>query len=312
VGTADSVARATDCLAAAAWYEAGDDTSGERSVIQVVLNRLRSPAFPATVCGVVFEGSERSTGCQFTFTCDGSLARIPSQQAWDRARLLARQALLGAVDRRVGLATHYHADWVIPYWSPSLDKVAQVGSHIFYRWRGFWGRPNAFNRKLKAIDEAAIPKLALLSLSHRADGSALGAIEEAAAAPPPTAPVKLPDPIQLPGVREKSLRGALVRGETSHLFFIQVDPATFPGNYATAAVAICKGRAECTVLGWLDPHQVEVTMPLSEPSNRALTFYYHRDNLGGERALWNCDQVERANKNQCLPGDTTHLVGLSS
>lgn len=310
VGTADSVARATDCLAAAAWYEAGDDPSGERAVIQVVLNRLRSRAFPATVCGVVFEGSDRSTGCQFTFTCDGSLARIPSQQAWDRARLLARQALLGAVDQRVGLATHYHADWVVPYWSSSLDKVAQVGPHIFYRWRGFWGRPHAFSRKLEEIDEAPVAKLAMLSLPHRASGSALAAIEQAAAAPPPPAPAKLPDPIQLPGVREKSLRGALVRGEASHIFFIQVDPATFPGNYATAAVAICKGRAQCTVLGWRDPQRIEVTMPLSAAGNRALTFYYHRDGKGDERALWNCDQVERANKNQCLPSETAGPGGL--
>src|SRR3546814_6482927 len=70
-GGAANLARATDCLAAAAWYEAGDDPSGERAVVQVVLNRLRHPAFPNTVCGVVFQGSERVSGCQFTFTCDG-------------------------------------------------------------------------------------------------------------------------------------------------------------------------------------------------------------------------------------------------
>ena len=105
-------------------------------MIQTVLNRVRHPAFPATVCGVVFQGSERSTGCQFTFTCDGALARQPSAAAWARARALAEQALDGAVDERVGNATHYHTDWVVPYWRTSLDKIAQVETHIFDRWRG--------------------------------------------------------------------------------------------------------------------------------------------------------------------------------
>ncbi|MGJ3626051.1 cell wall hydrolase [Sphingomonas sp. MMS24-JH45] len=91
--------------------------------MQVVLNRLRHPAFPKTVCGVVFQGAERSTGCQFTFTCDGALARQPSPLAWDRARKVAAAALAGAVYRPVGYATHYHTDWVVPYWSePRQDR----------------------------------------------------------------------------------------------------------------------------------------------------------------------------------------------
>ena len=71
-------ARALDCLTSAIYYEAGQEsTDGQRAVAQVVLNRVRHPAFPASVCGVVYEGSTRATGCQFTFTCDGSLARAP-------------------------------------------------------------------------------------------------------------------------------------------------------------------------------------------------------------------------------------------
>src|SRR5690606_19407181 len=92
-GDATALGRATDCLAAAMIYEAGDDAVGEQAVGQVVLNRLRHPAFPKTVCGVVFQGQERSTGCQFTFTCDGAMARIPSDAAWQRARLLAGRML---------------------------------------------------------------------------------------------------------------------------------------------------------------------------------------------------------------------------
>lgn len=128
-------ARATDCMTAAIYYEAGyESTDGQRAVAQVVLNRLRNPLFPKTVCGVVFQGSERSTGCQFTFTCDGALGRKPSEEAWERARKVAVAALHGYVMKKVGNATHYHADYVAPYWSPTLVKVAVVGQHIFYRW----------------------------------------------------------------------------------------------------------------------------------------------------------------------------------
>ncbi|MCZ3110870.1 cell wall hydrolase, partial [Acinetobacter baumannii] len=68
-------ARAIDCMAAAVLYEAGDDAVGQRAVAQVVINRVRHPAFPKTICAVVFQGSDRATGCQFTFTCDGALVR---------------------------------------------------------------------------------------------------------------------------------------------------------------------------------------------------------------------------------------------
>lgn len=125
-------AQATDCLATAALYEAGADRPGQRAVMQVVLNRVRAPGFPKTVCGVVYQGYARATGCQFSFTCDGSFDRRPIHDGWLRARALARQALAGAVDRRVGVATHYHTDWVVPFWRPTLTKVAQVGTHLFY------------------------------------------------------------------------------------------------------------------------------------------------------------------------------------
>ena len=131
--------RAADCLALAALAEAGPSDDGQRAVIQVVLNRVRHPAFAKTVCGVVFEGSQRQTGCQFSFTCDGSLARQYSDQAWDHARLRAAEALGGRVFAKVGNATHYHTDWVYPYWSPSLVKLAQVDTHLFFRWPGYWG-----------------------------------------------------------------------------------------------------------------------------------------------------------------------------
>ena len=141
-------ARALECLTSAIYYEAGQETAdGQRGVAQVVLNRVRHPAFPATVCGVVYQGSTRVTGCQFTFTCDGSLARRPIYDAWARASQVARAALNGYVHGPVGLATHYHANYVVPYWASSLAKNAVVGTHIFYRWSGGWGRPPAFAQR---------------------------------------------------------------------------------------------------------------------------------------------------------------------
>lgn len=138
-----------DCLTAAIYYEAGQESDqGKRGVAQVVLNRVRHPAFPNSICGVVYQGSERPTGCQFTFTCDGSLARIPTRQRWEAARRIAVAALSGAVEPSVGMATHYHADYVVPYWASSLAKIAQLDHHIFYRWTGGWGRRAAFTQSV--------------------------------------------------------------------------------------------------------------------------------------------------------------------
>ena len=138
-------ARALDCLTSAIYYEAGQESvDGQRAVAQVVLNRVRHPAFPNSVCGVVYQGSTRVTGCQFTFTCDGSMERRPALVLWDRARAIAGAMLAGGVYAPVGQATHYHADYVVPYWASSLVKTRVEGAHLFYRWSGGWGRPSAF------------------------------------------------------------------------------------------------------------------------------------------------------------------------
>jgi hypothetical protein len=140
-------ARSLDCLTAAAYYEAsGEGSTGEAAVAQVVFNRVRHPAFPASICAVVFQGSTRPTGCQFTFTCDGSLLRTPDAQGWKAAQAVAAAALSGSVFAPAGLATHYHANSVVPYWAGTLAKNAQIGAHIFYRWPGTWGRLAAFRQ----------------------------------------------------------------------------------------------------------------------------------------------------------------------
>jgi hypothetical protein len=155
--------RALDCMTAAVYYEAASETApGQAAVAQVVINRMRHPAFPKTVCGVVFQGSERATGCQFSFTCDGALARVPSATGWARARAVAGAALNGAVQAEVGMATHYHTDWVAPYWAERLVKLRQIGTHIFYRWTGAWGLPGAFSGTHRG-EEPVIAKLAALA-----------------------------------------------------------------------------------------------------------------------------------------------------
>jgi len=155
-GTAAARAQALNCLASAVYYEAGNqDVDGERAVAQVVLNRVRHPAFPGSVCGVVYQGSTRLTGCQFTFTCDGSLNRRPDADGWRRANAVAEAALDGAVYAPVGWATHYHADYVVPYWAATMAKNTVVGAHLFYRWPGGWGQPSAFGKSYGGIEPNA-------------------------------------------------------------------------------------------------------------------------------------------------------------
>jgi spore germination cell wall hydrolase CwlJ-like protein len=156
---------ALDCLTAAIYYEAASESdNGQRAVAQVVLNRVRHPVYPASVCGVVYQGSERTTGCQFSFTCDGSLRRTPSAYGWRRARQFATAALSGKVFEGVGYATHYHTNWVVPYWAKTLDKTTAIGAHIFYRWKGHWGTPAAFRQKYSGVetDLSSTLKLALV------------------------------------------------------------------------------------------------------------------------------------------------------
>ena len=150
--------RALECLTAAIYYEAASESDqGQRAVAQVVLNRVAHPSYPGTVCGVVYQGSERTTGCQFSFTCDGALARRPGRMFWLRAMDTARAALSGYVERSVGLATHYHTIAVHPYWAPSLAHITTIGAHRFYRFGGAAGQPGAFRFAYAGGEPIAAP-----------------------------------------------------------------------------------------------------------------------------------------------------------
>ena len=167
---AEDRARAVQCLSQAVYYEAAREPEvGQTAVAQVVLNRMRHPAYPKSVCGVVYQGSARATGCQFTFTCDGALRWAPEPALWRRAKAVAERALAGYVDKTVGSATHYHAQYVAPYWAPTLVKLTRVGQHIFYRWTGPWGEPPAFTGRY-AGNEAYLTPAILGGVDQRTQG----------------------------------------------------------------------------------------------------------------------------------------------
>lgn len=159
------------CLTQAIYYEAANEPErGKRAVAQVVLNRLRHPAYPNSVCGVVYEGANARV-CQFSFTCDGSLLGPPLARQWAESRRVAKEALAGAVEPMVGTATNYHADYVVPRWAFTLGKIARIGRHIFYRLPGSVGSGRAFSDAWSGVER--IPALdrnrLLAALDARAD-----------------------------------------------------------------------------------------------------------------------------------------------
>jgi spore germination cell wall hydrolase CwlJ-like protein len=134
-----------DCLSRAIYYEARSESArGQLAVAEVVLNRVAHRLYPNNICGVVYEGTDRATGlswrgsrmsCQFSFTCDGSEARRPPDGSqWAQAQRIAAHAMMGLSTSVTGQATHYHANYVSPYWAPRLVHTETIGAHIFYRF----------------------------------------------------------------------------------------------------------------------------------------------------------------------------------
>lgn len=182
--------QALDCMTAAIYYEAANEPlDGQRAVAQVVINRSRHQAYPHNICAVVYQGWERSTGCQFSFTCNGSLRRPPVPALWERARRVAGMALAGLVYAPVGLATHYHADYVLPYWGPTLVKQVTIGRHIFYRWPGTWGTPRSFVAGYVGQEQNVRADLMMAGADSEADGMMLSNDSAPVAAMPTSRPV---------------------------------------------------------------------------------------------------------------------------
>jgi spore germination cell wall hydrolase CwlJ-like protein len=285
-GSEEDRLRALDCLAAAVLYEAGDDPTGQRAVAQVVLNRVRHPAFPRTVCGVVFQGSERRTGCQFTFTCDGALTRSYAEPLWDRARRIADAALSGAVYKTVGMATHYHTDWVVPYWSSSLDKIVAVDTHLFFRWTGWWGTPPAFRFRATGFEPRILQLAARFPEHGLADDAALAASLEAGMGLMPAA---ITDRVLAP-----------IPGNPD-AFLVLLSPAD-ASSFAELAAFTCGARSNCKFMGWTDPAKLprDLSAKLTAEQLAAVSFSYLRNrSINLERALWNCAEFKRPAE-QCL------------
>ncbi|AHE53849.1 cell wall hydrolase [Sphingomonas sanxanigenens] len=284
-GSDEDRARSIDCLAAAMIYEAGaGDDEGQRAVGQVVLNRVRHPAYPKSVCRVVFQGSERTTGCQFTFTCDGALARAMPEAAWRDARLRAAAALDGRVYAAVGYATHYHTNWVVPYWSSSLDKIAQVGTHLFFRWSGWWGTPAAFRGRIGG-EELSVAKLAGYSTVH-AGAAPTRMVDGELVADYAAVPASTP--------RELTQQG----GDT---FVITLDRGASADSYASLAIKTCGERSYCKVMGWTDAAATPRTPADAEKARASMSFSFLRNREAGfEKPLWNCAQFKRRDPRQCM------------
>ena len=162
-GTAQDHARALQCLTTAIYYEAASEPdAGQRAVAQVVLNRMAHPTWPNSVCGVVFQGSERP-GCQFSFACDGAMARAPVRMWWNRARRVAERALAGEVYAPVGLATYYHTGAVNPAWAARQTFIGAIGAHLFYRPPGSAGTAPAFTDRYWGGEPTPAPHARLAS-----------------------------------------------------------------------------------------------------------------------------------------------------
>jgi len=172
-------AREQRCLAEAIYYEArGESRRGQMAVAEVVANRVRSSLYPDTFCDVVYQGHTRVTGCQFSFTCDGSLNKSPRGASWREANVIAQQVLTGVMNAQTHRATHYHTTAIDPYWSSSLVETTRIGAHVFYR------TPTKRERAMKAAERM-----------ERAPEDAIAVIEASTLASEPVA-VSAPAPAE--------------------------------------------------------------------------------------------------------------------
>ena len=214
--------RQHNCLAQAIYYEArGETQQGQVAVAEVILNRTRSRAYPSTICGVVYQGSHLSTGCQFTFTCDGSLGHRPRGRAWDRAQRIATAVMLGYTRPVTNHATHYHTTAVNPVWNSGLVPTTQIGVHKFYRfprgseravYREALARRMGAYRSRRNAGDALIPEAdAAAAAAAVLDGT----VVDQAAPPPADAPVTTAPAPAAPAATDTSTEAAAQTGEVA-------------------------------------------------------------------------------------------------
>ena len=130
--------RQQKCLTAGIYFEArGEPVRGQAAVSQVILNRVKNPTYPNTICGVVYQNKHWRNRCQFSFACDTIKDKVRDRKRWKVAQYVARETTEGRIwFKEVGSSTHYHATYVNPKWAKSMKKVGRIGLHIFYRTYG--------------------------------------------------------------------------------------------------------------------------------------------------------------------------------
>jgi len=122
------------CLTTALYFEArGETIAGQFAVAEVILNRVDSPRYPDTICGVVYQGARSGGGCQFSFTCDGKPESIHEPGAYALAGRIAQVMKEGGPRVLTDGATHFHTHAVNPRWARSFPHTARIGAHLFYR-----------------------------------------------------------------------------------------------------------------------------------------------------------------------------------
>jgi hypothetical protein len=205
-----------DCLTQAVYFEArGESARGQAAVATVVMNRVKNPHFPKTVCGVVYQGASHHNGCQFSFACDGAANRVVEWGAWAQARRVAARVLSGAALRDVGSATHYHTTAVDPEWGSRMLRVAQVGLHVFYRFNPHAPPPPELD------DESDPPQFASREAPGQTLRLAAAVIAPAAeAAVPAAAEARLAAPVEAvpapgPIVKTDAASAAKTEGKTT-------------------------------------------------------------------------------------------------
>lgn len=126
------------CLANGIYFEArSESVRGQAAVAQVILNRVRNPTYPNSICGVVYQNDSWFNRCQFSFACDGRKKRIDSPAAYKTAQDIAMAVTAGKIFiPEVGSSTHYYAQYVHPGWARTMEKMTKIGLHIFYRTYG--------------------------------------------------------------------------------------------------------------------------------------------------------------------------------
>ena len=203
----------------------------------------------------------------------------------------------GATHAPVGNATHFHADYVYPWWSDRLDKVAKVGPHIFFRWRGFWGSRQALSaryaggepdplrlRETALVIAAANPLPGLLDSGEAVRSITRDSVARAAGEPP-RAPASSGQPNPGAGVH-----------------FVLVSPGDSPGALVDRARSLCAGGGYCRVQGWSDPAQVPASLPLTDSDRRSLRFSFAAANAnGGEAVFFDCRLFSAPDIGTCLP-----------